>query len=177
MLPLDPAAPFAAIDFETADYQSDSACAVSLLRVEGLQIVSRRTRLIRPPRQHIVFTYIHGITWQHVKAAPTFGEIWPELNQLLDGVAFVAAHNAGFDRNVLQRCCQAAALTCPPQPFLCTVQLARRTWRLKSAKLPDVCAHLGLKLRHHDPESDAEACRRIVIAAMQARNAALGTRN
>ena len=113
MLPLDPAAPFAAIDFETADYQNYSACAVSLLRVEGLQIVSRRTRLIRPPRQHIVFTYIHGITWQHVKAAPTFGEIWPELNQLLDGVAFVAAHNAGFDRNVLQRCCQAAVPDLP----------------------------------------------------------------
>src|SRR5437764_8539767 len=137
--PLDPAAAFVAIDFETADRGSDSACAVALTRVEGLEIVARECRLIRPPRPRFVFTYVHGITWQHVRAAPTFAQAWPELRRLLDGAAFLAAHNAGFDRRVLEACCQAADLAPPPHPFVCTVHLSRRTWQLKSAKLPDVC--------------------------------------
>ena len=42
---------FVAIDFETADYQRDSACAVALVRVESGKIVAREHRLIRPPRR------------------------------------------------------------------------------------------------------------------------------
>ena len=53
---------FVAIDFETADYGADSACAVGLVRVEDRQIVHREVVLIRPPRRYIHFSYIHGIT-------------------------------------------------------------------------------------------------------------------
>lgn len=165
----DPSAPFVALDFETADRGSDSACAVALIRVEGMEIIEQRVCLIRPPRRHFTFTYIHGITWNDVQHEPTFADAWPYLRGILDGAAFLAAHNAGFDRGVLQACCAAAGLDVPPQPFLCTVQLSRRTWGLRSNKLPDVCRHLGLALKHHDPTSDAQACARIVIAAAQAR--------
>ena len=44
-------------------------------------------------------------------------------------------------------------------------EAARRTWGLPRNRLPDVCAHLGIALEHHDPLSDAEACARIAIAA------------
>lgn len=165
---LDYKAPFVALDFETADRGSDSACALALMRVEGLEIVERRVCLLRPPRQYFLFTYVHGIAWKHVKDAPTFAEVWPTLRPMLDGVAFLAAHNAGFDRRVLEACCAVAKLPAPPHPYLCTVQLSRRTWALKSHKLPDVCAHLGVALKHHDAGSDAEACARIVIAAARA---------
>jgi DNA polymerase-3 subunit epsilon len=47
------------------------------------------------------------------------------------------------------------------------MRLARRVWSLYPTKLPDVCRHLRLKLNHHDALSDAEACARIVIAAMK----------
>ena len=157
--------PFVAIDFETADRPADSACAVALVRVEGLQIVQRKACLLRPPRRHFVFSYVHGITWDDVADAPTFAQAWPALNAMLDGAAFLAAHNASFDRRVLEACCCAAGLAAPSLPFECTLQLARRVWGLKPAKLPDVCAHLGLALQHHDPASDAVACAHIVIAA------------
>ncbi|WP_281259061.1 hypothetical protein [Stenomitos frigidus] len=29
-------------------------------------------------------------------------------------------------------------MTRPPQPFVCTVQLARQTWNLRPTKLPNV---------------------------------------
>ena len=154
-----------AIDFETADYGQDSACAVGLVKVEGGRIARRLRRLIRPPRREFVFTYIHGIEWGYVAGEPVFSEVWRELSPLLEGAEFLAAHNASFDRGVLSACCQAAGLAVPAQPFLCTVQLARRTWGIRPTKLPDVCRHLGIKLNHHEALSDAEACARIVMAA------------
>lgn len=165
---LIPEGPFVAIDFETADYGSDSACAVALMRVDGMNIVERKSCLIRPPRPYFQFTYIHGIRWLDVKDQPTFADLWPQLAAIVEGAAFLAAHNAPFDRNVLRTCCAAAGLAMPAQPFVCTVQLARKTWGLRRAKLPDVCNHLGLPLKHHDAGSDAEACAGIVIAAKRA---------
>ncbi len=156
---------FAAIDFETADYHRDSACAVAVVRVEQGRIVARACRLIRPPRREFFFTYLHGISWDDVAGEPSFGELWPSFRRELDGVEFLAAHNASFDRGVLRACCAEAGLSPPSLPFLCTVTLARRVWDIRPTTLPDVCRHLGIDLRHHDAASDAEACARIVIAA------------
>src|SRR5947209_2554865 len=58
-----------------------------------------------------------------------------------------------------------AGLAVPPLPFVCTVQVARRTWGLRPANLPAVCKHLNIPLKHHDPLSDAEAAACILIAA------------
>jgi len=157
---------FTAIDFETADQGRDSACAVGAVRVENGVIVERYYRLIRPPRRRIHFTHIHGLTWADLHDSPSFAEIWPELEAVITPAAFLVAHNAVFDRGVLEACCRAAGLPVPRKKFRCTVQLARATWRLPSARLPAVCAHLGLPLEHHNPISDAEACARIALAAL-----------
>ena len=156
---------FVALDFETADNSPDSACALGLVRVENHRIVQRTYSLIKPPRQKFIFTYIHGITWEDVANQPTFGELWPTYSPMLEGIDFLAAHNASFDRSVLHRCCAAAGLEPPEIPFRCTVQLARRTWNIRPTKLNNVCDHLGITLKHHFAASDAEACALIVIAA------------
>jgi DNA polymerase-3 subunit epsilon len=160
-------AAFVALDFETADYGPDSACAIGLVRVEKLCIVRREVVLLRPPRPHIVFSYLHGITWAMVESAPTFAAAWPVLAPMLEDADFVAAHNAPFDRRVLTTCCTASDLPVPAQPFVCTVRLARKCWGQRPNDLASVCRRLGIALRHHDALSDAEACARIVIAAAQ----------
>jgi DNA polymerase III subunit epsilon len=160
-------APFVAIDFETADEQPDSACAVALVRVEGGRIGPVFRRLIRPPRPEIRFTWVHGITWEHVAGEPTFATVWPEAAALLHGAAFLAAHYAPFDRRVLEACCAEAGFERPALPFVCTVRLARAAFGIYPTRLPDVCARLGIPLVHHDPASDAEACARIVAAARE----------
>lgn len=163
---------FVAIDFETADHGADSACSVGLVRVEDRQIVARETVLIRPPRSRVMFTHVHGITWPMVKDAPVFKDVWLKALPLLEGAQYLAAHNAGFDRGVLNACCLAHGLPAPPLPFVCTVQIARRVWQMKPANLPAVCRRLGIGLIHHDAGSDAEACARIIIAATAPRPAA-----
>ncbi len=89
---------FAAIDFETADFGRDSACALAIVRVHGSRIVGASSYLIRPPRRSFVFTYLHGISWEDVADKPTFGQLWPRIERDLAGVDFLVAHNASFDR-------------------------------------------------------------------------------
>jgi DNA polymerase III subunit epsilon len=155
---------FAAIDFETANYQRDSACSLAIIRVENDALVKRSYFLIRPPRREFVFTYIHGIEWKDVQDQPCFAELWPQLEECLRGLDFIVAHNAPFDKGVLAACCRNAQLPAPKYPFHCTVKLARQTWGLTRANLPTVCQHLGIPLNHHNALSDAEACARIALA-------------
>ncbi len=159
---------FVAIDFETANRAPASACAIGVVRVERGRITSRAHHLIRPPTSAFEFTHIHGIDWEMVRDAPSFGEIWPSLATLFRGARFIAAHNAVFDKGVLRACCEHANLEMPDLPFHCTVHLARRTWNLRPATLRHVADYLGIPLEHHHAMSDAEACAQIVLAARAA---------
>ena len=156
---------FVAIDFETASARRDSACAVGVAAGCAGRIVLSRTYLIRPPSGQFTFTDLHGLRWEDVRDAPTFAELWPTLRTWIADAAFVAAHNAPFDRSVLHACCARYRLRPPPARFACTVQLARAQWGIRPTKLPDVCRRLGIPLRHHDAGADAVACARIVLAA------------
>jgi len=159
---------FAAIDFETANSSPDSACAMRLVVVLGQRIVRREHHLIRPPDPQFAFTHIHGLAWDDVRDAPTFAELCPALQNVLAAADFLAAHNASFDRRVLGACCRTHCLPRPARPFVCTVKLARTIWSVYPTKLSDICRHLNIPLKHHQADSDAEACARIVIAARKA---------
>jgi len=156
---------FAAIDFETADHGQDSACAIGIVRVECGRITDRAHYFIRPPRREFMFSYVHGITWDDVKDAPTFGELWPELSKKFHGADYLAAHNKGFDRTVLRVCCEKAGVEMPEAPFVCTVQASRKVLNIRPATLDNVCRVLRIKLKHHDAMSDANACAKILIKA------------
>jgi DNA polymerase-3 subunit epsilon len=156
---------FVAIDFETADYGRDSACALAAVVVDGTEVVAEKYVLIRPPRRQVLFSYIHHITWADVAEQPTFAEQWPAMLPLFEGAEFIAAHNAPFDKGVLAACCAAAGHHVPDLPFKCTVAIARKMWGFRPANLPAVCHGLGIPLDHHHAASDALACAKIVIAA------------
>lgn len=156
---------FLSIDFETANYGSDSACAIGLVLVENGTIIDEEVRLIRPPTSDFFFTHIHGLTWQNVETEPNFGDLWPDIAPYFEGVDFLSAHNSGFDAKVLKSCCETYSLTAPETEFVCTVKLARKMWDIRPTKLPNVAHYLGLDLDHHDALSDSRACANIIIAA------------
>ncbi|MBT3700535.1 MAG: 3'-5' exonuclease [Alphaproteobacteria bacterium] len=156
-----------AIDFETADNGADSACAIGMVRIVDGQVVAQETHLIRPPRRNFFYTHIHGITWDDVAGEKTFADLWPTLNNFISDADYLVAHNAAFDRGVMNACNDAAGLTPPVAPWLCTVKLARQVWNVRPTKLPDVCRYLVIPLNHHNAASDALACAKIVVAAME----------
>ena len=158
---------FVALDFETADYGRDSACAVGIVKVKGTLIIHEETGLIRPPRRTFYFSYLHGITWTDVEDKPNFRQAWLWLRPAFEEADFLVAHNAPFDRSVLNCCCEMARLRPPDLDFVYTLRLARQAWGIYPTWLPDVCRRLRLPLEHHDPLSDARACAQIVIRAMK----------
>jgi DNA polymerase-3 subunit epsilon len=164
-VPLD----FTAIDFETANPSSASACAVGLVRVRGGEVVDKAGWLIRPPAGHDVFfelnTRIHGIRAEDVTHAAT----WTQ--QLADLAAFagddiLVAHNAGFDMAVLKRACEATGDECPPYRYACSLQVARKVYALESYRLPFVAAEAGFPdFPHHNATADALACAHVMVDA------------
>ncbi|MEI3847264.1 MULTISPECIES: 3'-5' exonuclease [unclassified Microbacterium] len=160
---------FTAIDFETANSSNASACAVGLVRVRDGRIVDKAGWLIRPPAGHDVFfelnVRIHGIRPEDVAGAATWGR------QLADLAAFagddiLVAHNAGFDMAVLKRACDATGDECPPYRYACSLQVARKVYRLDSYRLPFVAAEAGFAdFPHHNATADALACAHVMIDA------------
>jgi DNA polymerase III subunit epsilon len=146
---------FTAIDFETANRDPDSACAIGLVRVEDGRIVRRAYRLIRPWTRRFEFTYLHGIAWRHVATARKFADVWPVIAGMCRGVDFVAAHNAAFDEGVLRACCARSGIAPGGLRFECTVQMARRELGIYPTGLAVVAERLGVTLEHHNAASDA----------------------
>ena len=164
-MPLD----FTAIDFETANSSSASACAVGLVRVRGGEVVAQTGWLIQPPVPHDRFfelnTRIHGITAEDVVGAPTWTAQLPDIAAFVGGDVLVA-HNAGFDMAVLKRACDATGDECPPYRYACSLQVARRVYKLESYRLPFVAAEAGFgDFPHHNATADALACAHVMIDA------------
>jgi len=155
-----------ALDFETANYAQSSACQIGVVRVEDWRIVDSRAWLIRPlSGDDFVFTYLHGIGWEDVHDQPDWAQLWPELAPWFDGVDYLAAHNAPFDRGVLNATCGEHGILAPKTRFLDTVAVARKVWSIFPTKLNLVCGKLGIPLNHHEALSDAKACAEILIRA------------
>ncbi len=164
-MPLD----FTAIDFETANSSSASACSVGLARVRNGRVVATAGWLIRPPAGHDRFfeinTRIHGIRAEDVVDAKSWSAQLPDLCDFL-GDDVLVAHNAGFDMTVLRRACEATGDLHPAYRYLCSLQVARKTYDLESYRLPLAAAAAGyLDFAHHDALADAIACAHIVIDA------------
>jgi len=162
-VPLD----FTAIDFETANSSSASACAVGLARVREGRVVATAGWLIQPPPGHDRFFElnigIHGIRPDDVATAPTWVDQLDALTAFV-GDDVLVAHNAGFDMRVLRSACEATDAPCPPYRYICSLQASRKTYDLDSYRLPSVAAAAGfLDFAHHDATADALACAHIMI--------------
>jgi DNA polymerase-3 subunit epsilon len=162
---------FLAIDFETANAQRASVCAVGWARFEGGKLQESRRLLVDPQLPESDWsgfnTSIHGIAARDVRGAPTFSEVWGVL-ALGAQTGPLVAHNASFDMGVLRAELARAGLVPDPFRYLCSARLARAAWpEMLSVSLPIVAEMLGIALAHHDPCSDATASGEILLAAVR----------
>lgn len=158
---------FTAIDFETANSSSASACSVGLVKVAEGRVVDEAHWLIKPPPGHDEFNEwnvrIHGITPGDVADAPGWAELLPEL-RAFTGDDWLVAHNAGFDMSVIQGATTAVGRSIPDYRYLCSLQVARRTYHLDSYRLPVAAMAAGFEdFRHHDALDDSRACAAIMV--------------
>ena len=85
---------FTAIDFETANYQPNSACSLALIVVRDNHIVNQFYTLINPEHHFEARnTAIHHITASMVVDAPKFPTVWPHIAPLFTAKQLIVAHN------------------------------------------------------------------------------------
>ncbi|GEL66639.1 3'-5' exonuclease [Marinilactibacillus psychrotolerans] len=156
---------FTAIDFETANRQTHSACSVALTIVRNNQIVDEYYSLIKPDTWFDATNIrIHGIREQDVLHSPYFPEIWEDMSSYFTAEQLVIAHNMPFDKRILQGTLNYYGVEQPTFQTLCTVQSSRRLLKqLPNHKLNTVAAHYGIPLNHHHALDDARACAKILI--------------
>ena len=69
---------FAAIDFETANFERCSVCSVGVVIVRNGEIDDTFYSLIHPEPNYFnrICTNVHGLTRQDTEEAPVFNEVW-----------------------------------------------------------------------------------------------------
>ena len=170
-MPLD----FTAIDFETANGDSASACAVGLVKVRDGKIVDSYSSLINPPTGwwdfHPGNIRVHGIYPKDVEHAPTWPEVLAEMLAFIEGDVLIA-HNATFDMGVLRKATERVGGTLPELHYACSLLISRKTYNLDSYRLNQVAYAVGHEeFDHHDSLADSDACARIIIHAANRKDA------
>ena len=158
---------FTAIDFETANEQRSSVCALGIVIVEKGIISDRKYRLIKPPelRFNPRNINVHRILPRDVENELEFYKYWKSLKEIFEKHT-VVAHNAGFDISVLSSVLETYQLDFPKIDYSCSLRISRRSWLgLNSYSLGPLGRYLGYKFSHHHALEDAEMCANLVIDA------------
>lgn len=162
---------FLAIDFETATGRRGSACAVGWAVIDEGRIRESGFQLIDPQVPESEWSHfnigLHGIRPADVRGAPSFAQVWNDLLSLASGRPFVA-HYAVFDTGVIREEHARYGLEIVPFRYVCSARLSQVAWpTLLSVSLPVVASWLGLELRHHDAQSDAEVAGLVTLEAIR----------
>ena len=162
---------FAAIDFETANYEPSSVCSVGIVIVRNGEITERIYELIKPEPEWYAYwnTQVHGLSEKDTRYALTFDKVWQAISPHIEGLPLVA-HNSRFDEGCLKAAFKTYRMTYPDYLFYCTCKAARRAFKkpvLPNHQLHTVAAHCGYDLKnHHHALADAEACAFIALQVL-----------
>lgn len=152
---------FAAIDFETANQDRSSVCAVGIVVVRNREITDKFYSLIQPePNYYSYFnTRVHGLSAADTDNALVFPKVWKKVEPLIKGIPLVA-HNRPFDEACLKDVFRVYQMDYPDYEFYCTLKASRKQLKgLPNYQLHTVARYCGYEMRnHHEALDDAYAC-------------------
>ena len=160
---------FVAFDVETPNRLSNRMSAIGISVIEDGVIVDEYYTLVNPETHFDYFnTQLTGISEETVWDAPTFPEVWAQIEPILSE-GLLAAHNAVFDMGVLKKCLNAYEIDWKPYVrYICTVQMGRRLLPGMRHNLNVLCDYYGIALDHHQAASDSRACAQILLRYLDA---------
>lgn len=167
--------PIAVLDTETTGLYPEMGhrvVEIGVVRLEQWREVGQLSTLLQPNRaMDGRASAVNGITDEDLVNQPSFDAVADELLALLDG-ALIVAHNASFDAGFLGMELYINGRTQPqqpalPNPWLCTLQLARRNFHFGRNNLDHIAHQLGVRSgRSHraltDVYTTAEILKRMV---------------
>ena len=160
---------YIAFDVETPNCANDRMSAIGITVIEDGVIVDDFYSLVNPEARFDYFNVqLTGITPEMAEKAPTFSELWAELEPLMSGGTLIA-HNAPFDMGVLAKCLSAYDIEWQrAASYACTCAMGRVCYpELSNHKLNTMCAYLDLNLEHHNAGSDSRACGELLLDYMR----------
>lgn len=152
-------------DVETPNRENGRMSSIGVAVVENGEIVQELSTLVNPETYFNRFNIeLTGITPEAAAKAPTFPELWPQLEPLF-GSGLLVAHNAPFDMGVLAKCLRDYGISWKTSAdYACTVRMGRKCYpSLPNHKLDTMCRYLRIPLNHHEAGSDSRACASLLI--------------
>jgi DNA polymerase III epsilon subunit-like protein len=150
-----------AVDTETTAFKNAYPVEIAAVKVDDLSIAfcqRIRTSAFMEPRAEAV----HGISQASLANAPTETIVMAAFRDFLLAHAggrniVLVAHNARFDREVIENALQRCGLTLP-LTWMCTMAM-NRARKHKNNKLSDCCARAGIPYDDgHSALPDARMC-------------------
>ena len=159
---------YVVFDVETPNRWNNRMSAIGVSVIEDGRIVRDFYSLVDPEQPFEPFnTMLTGIDAAAVADAPTFPELWGQLEPLLSSGTLVA-HNASFDMGVLRKCLAAYGIPWKSTVRgVCTVVMGRSLLPGIGHRLNELCAYYGICLNHHRADSDSHACAEILLRYME----------
>lgn len=160
---------FVVFDVETPNRLNNRMSAIGITAIEDGIITNEFYSYIDPEQSFDYFnTRLTGISEETVWNAPTFPDIWPRIEAMMEH-GLLVAHNAVFDLSVLKKCLQGYGIEWRRYTrYLCTVQMGKQVLPGMSHKLNVLCDYYGIALDHHQAASDSHACAEILLRYLEA---------
>ena len=139
---------FAVIDIEAtgfAGHLKDRIVELAVVHTDPAGHLMDSWSTLLDPGRDTGPVHVHGLTREHVRDAPAFGEIADWLTERLAG-RIVVAHHADFDVPFIGSEYARIGDRAPSWPVLCTMDLAQRLGRTQPCSLAACCADAGISI-------------------------------
>lgn len=160
---------FFALDVETANADMSSICQIGIVEFEDGKAINQWGTFVNPDSYFDPFNVsIHGISYEMVRNAPRFPEIYSQIQEWVKNNIVVT--HMSFDQNSLRRASQKYALPEISCTWLDSARVVRRQWeqfRQSGYSLSNIAEYLEIKYKAHDAVDDARAAGEVVVKAME----------
>ncbi len=154
---------YTTLDIELADRFLQSICSISIIEWEDNRIISEFNSHINPDCEvEEFFLARHGLSNEILQQAPTLGEKWIKIYDMMDG-KMIFAHHANRVIRDLMHIAELNYLNMPDIKFGCSASIAKRTWTgLEDYRLPYLTEYLNITNIHNNSNQDAKAVASII---------------
>ncbi len=160
---------FCVVDIETNGSKPGRSQVIEIgaVMVEGDQVIDRFETFVECAYLPEHITKITGIEPEDLIGAPTRKQALISLRNFMGDAVFVA-HNASFDHSFLNASFDRFGLGAIGNPKLCTIDLAKRSFKSERYGLAYLNEFLGIENHtHHRAYSDALSATKVMLKSFE----------
>lgn len=156
-------------DIEVLNQDPASVCAIGIVQIQDLQVVSTYYSLIKP--KNLSFDpyrfRVHQIRPQSLYKEKAFPEVWKDIHHYFENT-IVVSHDIQGDMMNLRAALKQYHMTYPRLMMSCTNVLAHLVYpKLSKYNLKDLSIMNGFQFQAHHALEDAKACAYLLMQMLE----------